>query len=125
MSVRSLSLCNLVAIWFETLLYGAYVVLLIPTINVLLFRPLSTRYNLRSGPKFNQAYLAGIFALWIFSTVHVAAGLRMLLEAFVLFPDVSSESYFAMMANPLNGLRTTAFLASIAFADALMVRFVL
>ena len=118
MLVRSLSLCNLVAIWLETLLYGSYVVFLVPTINFL-FHPVSG-----SKRKFNRAYLAGMFALWTFSTTHLAAGLAMLLEAFVFFPEFSSESYFSRTTNPLNVLRTTASLANIVFANAFMARHV-
>lgn len=76
----------------------------------------------RHKTSLHQTYLAAIFLLFIFATIHVAARLATVIEVFVLAPNISSDAYFANAHGPLNSLKIVAFLSSIVVADVVMVR---
>ncbi|KAF8583811.1 hypothetical protein K439DRAFT_1191406 [Ramaria rubella] len=121
MSVRSLSLSNLVAIWLETFLYGIYVVTLVPTVYVILHCPFSDQDRAPHKGEINYQRFVIVMLLFMFATTHIASGLAMLLDAFIFFPDFSSESYFIEVTNPLSILRTVAFLSCVLLSDGLLI----
>lgn len=114
----TLDFANLIAIWLESVFYGIYVLLFFHTVYTL-HRP---RPNARRNAT-NWTLLAACFALFIFSTTHVAMSLRMLIEAFILDKKIpgGANAYFADEGMYLSLGRKAVFALSVIIADVLMI----
>ncbi|KAH7907402.1 hypothetical protein BJ138DRAFT_1116727 [Hygrophoropsis aurantiaca] len=107
----SLSEVTLVSIFSESFLYGIFAVLFAISIFILFSRK-------GSNGEINKSMLVTCLALFIFSTVHIAADLRRLLDAFIRSDDPSMQ--LAQIDVTTYTVKSAAYVAQTWVGDGFM-----
>ncbi|KAF8890433.1 hypothetical protein BD779DRAFT_1517608 [Infundibulicybe gibba] len=107
---------SLVALWVETLLYGAYAVLFSICIYILL-------YSRKPSSGLNKPLLTTAVAMFAMSTIHVAVGLARGIAAFIDSKDLQDGaiSYFAEIWIWISIFKQALYVTNNVIADALVV----
>jgi len=106
---------HLVAIWLEGLLYGLYVPVFATAVYYLTVRP--------HPRQINKTVLAVTFVLFMLGTMHAAASVKIMIDAFITFADRPGgpAAFFANEAEPINVFQNAVSALSIFVGDGLVV----
>ncbi|KAF9228998.1 hypothetical protein BS17DRAFT_772871 [Gyrodon lividus] len=102
----------LVSIFVEGCLYGVFGVLFFASMFVLLRRK-------NSREQINKPMICASIAMFVLSTVHVAADIQRLLEGFIYNPD--PNAYLSQVNTPLYSLKSTAYAAQTLVGDGFVL----
>ncbi|KAH7920863.1 hypothetical protein BV22DRAFT_1020440 [Leucogyrophana mollusca] len=108
----SLAEATLVSIFSESFLYGVFTVLFVISIFILLRRK-------GNNGELNKPMLLACLALFVFSTVHVSADLRRLLDAFLRGADPATQ--LGQVDTTTYEIKSAAYVAQTWVGDGLML----
>jgi len=111
----ALDKAELVSMFLQSLLYGAFLVLYFGTIYVLVYR--------RTTDKVNIPLLAAASAMFVLSTVHISLDLSRLIEAFITYgrePQVTggAVAYYSQINNWKHVLKSAVYLVQTLIGDS-------
>uniref|UniRef100_A0A8H8CDL8 Uncharacterized protein n=1 Tax=Psilocybe cubensis TaxID=181762 RepID=A0A8H8CDL8_PSICU len=108
---------TLVSIFVQSILYGLFIVLFIASTAILL-----RKSRLQKKP-INKPMLTASLTMFILATVHLAADLRRVLDAFVRHAEQpgGTKGYLSLVSEPTYVLQSTAYGTQTLVGDAFML----